>query len=119
MTNDVKISADLLSPDPIPGKYLRRGDRHAVRFSADDAVFRVETDGKSVKIVKTAEIGYELILGESSHLTLKTSAGEFIEPDVATHSIGFSVIPDGFTLDVAYSLPPHNERKVLRLKCEK
>ena len=119
MTNDVKIYVDLLSNEPIDGKYLRRGDRHAVRFTADDAVFRVETDGKSVKVVKTAKIGYELILGESSRLTLKTASGEFVEPDVATHSIGFSVIPDGFTLDVAYSLPPHDERKVLRLKCEK
>ena len=119
MTSDVKISIDLLSPDPIPGKYVRRGNRHAVRFSSDDAIFRIETDGKSARIVKSAEVGYELILGTDARLTLKTTAGEFTEPNVATHSFELTETPGGFILAVEYSLPPHDERKSLRVKCEK
>ena len=119
MTTDAKIYIEALSHDPLPAKYLRNADRHAVRFAAAEAVFRIETDGKSARIVKSAEVGYELVLGESSALTLKTAEGEFVEPNVRLRSLEFAETPNGFTLSADYSLPPHDENKTLRVICEK
>ncbi len=119
MTDDAKIYIELLSPDPIPARYLRSSVRHAVRFSIDDAVFRIETDGKSAKIVKTAEVGYELVLGEVSSLTLKTADGEFLEPNIRLCYLTFNETENGFLLDISYSVPPHDENTVIHIKCEK
>ncbi len=119
MTSDAKISIDLLSPDPVTGKYVRRGNRHAVRFSSGDAIFRIETDGKSVKITKTAKVGYELVLSKSPGFTLRSAEGEFLMSDVRLHSLDFSETAEGFFLTAEYSLPPHDDNTVLRVTCEK
>lgn len=119
MTTEAKVHINTVAASPLPCRYLYSRGKHAVRFTADGAVFKIETDGKTAKIVKSGEIGYELVLSEYSSLTLKTPTGEFYEPEIALHSLSFSETPDGFTLAAEYSLPPHNERKSLRVTCEK
>lgn len=80
MTTEAKVHINTVAASPLPCRYLYSRGKHAVLFTADGAVFKIETDGKTAKIVKSGKIGYELVLSEYSSLTLKTPTGEFYEP---------------------------------------